>query len=122
MYPPPWSSILMTPSAYEVTRQTLMILLPELLLLLMATVMMTAGAFVRWPRRVWCTWAVVSLLAALVVLYAVGSRQVDDFYSAVALNDAFSRGGRLVLLLSGLILLALAHNQVDDARSAEFFG
>ncbi len=28
----------------------------------------------------------------------------------------------MVLLLSGLILLALAHDQVDDARSAEFFG
>jgi NADH-quinone oxidoreductase subunit N len=27
-----------------------------------------------------------------------------------------------VLLLSGLILLALAHDQVDDARAAEFFG
>ena len=34
-----------------------------------------------------------------------------------------SRGyARLVLLLTGLILLALAHDQVDDARAAEFFG
>src|SRR5262249_11548586 len=100
---------------------TLLILLPELLILLTATVMMTAGAFVRWPRRVWCATAVGALLAALVVLFAVGDRPVD-IYSAVAINDALSRGARLVILLSGLILLALAHDQVDDARSAEFFG
>ncbi len=42
----------MSASAYEVTRQTLLILLPELLILLTATVMMTLGVFVRWPRRV----------------------------------------------------------------------
>src|SRR5262249_19159563 len=112
---------MMPPSAYEVTRQTLLILLPELLILLTATVMMTAGAFVRWPRRIWCATAVGALFAALVVLFAVGARPVD-IYSAVAINDALSRGARLVILLSGLILLALAHDQVDDARSAEFFG
>jgi NADH-quinone oxidoreductase subunit N len=112
---------MMPASAYEVTRQTLLILLPELLILLTATVMMTAGAFVRWPRRIWCATAVGALLAALVVLFAVGARPVD-IYSAVAINDALSRGGRLVILLSGVILLALAHDQVDDARSPEFFG
>jgi NADH-quinone oxidoreductase subunit N len=99
----------------------LLILLPEVLILLIATVMMTAGVFVRWPRRVWCAAAVGTLLAALVVLYAVGSRPVD-LYSAVALNDAFSRAGRLLILVSGLILLALAHDQVSDARAPEFFG
>jgi NADH-quinone oxidoreductase subunit N len=112
---------MMLSSAYEVTRQTLLILLPELLILLAATVMMTAGVFVRWPRRIWCVAAVGTLLTALVILFAVDSRPVD-LYSAVALNDAFSRGGRLVLLLSGVILLALAHDQVDDARAPEFFG
>jgi hypothetical protein len=109
----------MSPStAYEITRQTLLILLPELLILLSATVMMTAGVFLRWPRRVWCGAAVGTLVAALIILFAVGGRPVDP-YSAVALNDAFSHGGRLVILLSGLILLALAHDQVDDARAAE---
>jgi NADH-quinone oxidoreductase subunit N len=108
-------------SAYEVTRQTLLILLPEFLILLSATVMMTAGVFVRWPRRHWCMAALGTLVAALVVFFAVGGRPVD-MYSAVALNDAFSRWGRLVLLLTGLILLGLAHDQVDDARAPEFFG
>jgi NADH-quinone oxidoreductase subunit N len=107
--------------AYEVSLQTLEILLPELLVLLTATVMMTAGVFLRWPRRVWCAVAVGALVAALLLLDAVGGRTVD-IYSAVAINDAFSWWGRFGLLLSGLILLALAHDQVDDARAAEYFG
>ena len=48
----------MTSTPSKSTRQTLLILLPELLILLTATVMMTAGAFVRLPRRVWCASAV----------------------------------------------------------------
>jgi NADH-quinone oxidoreductase subunit N len=107
--------------AYEVSRQTLQILLPELLILLAATAMMTAGVFVRWPRWVWCAAAVGTLLAALLVLDAVGGRPVD-IYSAVAINDAFSWWGRFGILVSGLILLALAHDQVDDGRAAEYFG
>jgi NADH-quinone oxidoreductase subunit N len=43
----------MNPNALEVARQTLLVLLPESLILLTATIMMTAGAFVRRPRRVW---------------------------------------------------------------------
>ena len=38
-------------SPYESARQTLLILTPELLILLVATTMMTAGAFIRLPRR-----------------------------------------------------------------------
>ena len=57
----------------------------------------------------------------LAILIALRHREVDP-YSAVALNDAFSFYGRLVFLLTGLILLALAHDQVDDDRAAEFFG
>jgi NADH-quinone oxidoreductase subunit N len=107
--------------AYEASRQTLQIVLPELLILLAATVMMTAGVFVRWPRWVWCAAAVGTLLAALIVLDAVGVRPVD-IYSAVAINDAFSWWGRFGLLISGIILLALAHDQVSDDRAAEYFG
>ena len=62
-----------------------------------------------------------ALIAALVVLFAVGDRPIDA-YSAVALNDAFSRGGRLLLLLSGLILLALATTRSTTPACAEFFG
>ena len=106
---------------YDVTRQTLLILLPELLILLTATVMMTAGAFVRLPRRTWCAIAAGALVAALLALIAL-RHQTTDLYSAVALNDAFSGYARLGLLLSALILLAMAHDQVDDARAPEFFG
>src|SRR4051794_1068479 len=102
-------------SAYDVARQTFVILLPEILLILSATVMMTAGAFVRLPRRAWCASAAVVLGVALMILLGLGG-QSPDVYSAVAINDAFSAYGRLLFLLSGLVVLALAHDQVDDAR------
>ena len=105
----------------EATKQTFWVLLPELLILLTAVAMMTAGPFVRQPRRVWSLISAASLLVALLVLL-VGRGWTTDPYSAVALNDAFSFNARLVLALSGLILLGLAHDQVDDARAPEFFG
>jgi NADH-quinone oxidoreductase subunit N len=112
---------MVSPSAFDIARQTLLILLPELLILAVATAMMTAGAFVRLPRRVWCSVAAVTLLAALAALFGIHSQTID-LYSAIALNDAFSFDSRIVLLLTGLLLLGMAHDQVDDARSAEFFG
>ncbi len=108
-------------TAIETARQTLLILLPELLILLSATVMMTAGAFVKAPRRAWSIASAVTLVVSVVALVLLKD-QVTDPYGAVALNDAMSGYGRLVFLLTGLIVLALAHDQVDDARAPEFFG
>src|SRR5690242_3325539 len=106
---------MLPPSSFEIARQTLLILLPELLVLLVATAMMTAGAFVRLPRRVWCAASVVTMLVALAILFGLRHQSID-VYSAVALNDAFSINSRLYLILAGLLLLAMAHDQVDDAR------
>ena len=83
--------------------------------------MMTASAFVSQPRRRWCRAAVWSLLAALVALLFVAGHETD-MYSAVALNDALSFWARLVLLLTGLIVLGLAHDEPADDRAGEFFG
>lgn len=107
--------------AYDVLRQTLLLLLPELLILTVGTAMMTAGAFVRLPRLVWSVASAVTLVVALVVLLAVHGEAVDP-YTAVAVNDPLSWYGRLVFLLTGGILLAMACDQVDNARAAEFFG
>jgi NADH-quinone oxidoreductase subunit N len=112
---------MMLTSAFDVTRQTLLILLPELILLLTATVMMTAGPFVQLPRRVWCATGALALGVALLALFALQDRSVD-MYSAAVLNDAFSFWARGVMILTGLVILALAHDQVDDSRAAEFFG
>jgi NADH-quinone oxidoreductase subunit N len=106
---------------FEVARTTFIVLLPEILLILTATAMMTAGAFVQVPRRVWCATAAAALVVALIALAAV-ARQVTDPYASPVLNDAFSGFGRALFLLTGLVVLGLAHDQVDDARSAEFFG
>lgn len=112
---------MMTPSAYDVARQTFVILLPEILLLLTGTVMMTAGAFVRLRREAWYGLAAVALGVALMVLLALGTVPTDP-YASVVLGDVFSYYSRLLLAFTGLIVLALAHDLVDDARAAEFFG
>ncbi len=109
------------PDALLVARQTLLVLMPELLMLSVATVMMTAGAFTPWPRRVWAIASAGTMVGAIVLLIALRTT-TTDVYSAVAINDALSGYGRLGFLLAGLILLGLAHDQVDDARAAEFFG
>ena len=108
-------------TAIENARQTLLILAPEILILLTATAMMTVGAFRKFPRHVWSITAASTLLGALLLLISLRN-QVTDPYGAVAINDAMAGYGRMVFLLTGLILLGLAHNQVDDERAPEFFG
>jgi NADH-quinone oxidoreductase subunit N len=97
------------------------ILAPELILILGAVVMMTLSAFVHQPCRRWCGAAVGVLLVALLVLFGV-SGKASDTYGAVALNDAMSFWARLVVLISGLIVLGLAHDEPSDERAGEFFG
>jgi NADH-quinone oxidoreductase subunit N len=50
------------------------------------------------------------------------SGRETELYSAVALNDNLSFYGRIVLLLSGLVVIALAHDEAADDRAGEFFG
>ena len=108
-------------TAIENARQTLVILLPEILILLSATVMMTAGAFTKRPRHVWSIAAAGTLGLALLMLITLRD-QVTDPFGAIAVNDALAGYGRMVLLLGGLVIVALAHNQVDAERAPEFFG
>ncbi len=112
----------MTPAtSLDVVRQTALILLPEFILLFCAMAMMTASAFVRRPRRYWCAVAASALLVALLALVGLMGRDTDLF-AAVAVNDELSFGARLVLLLTGGIVLALAHQEPSDERAGEFFG
>ena len=114
MTPPP-------PDALIVAKQTLLVLLPEILLVTIATVMMTAGAFVKLPRRVWAGVAVDAVLGAILLLFFLRDTMPDP-YSAVFLNDAMAGYARLGFLLAALVILGLANDQVDDARSSEFYG
>ena len=107
--------------AYESVQQTLRILIPELIVLAAGVAMMTAAPFFRWPRRTWCAIGAGALTAALLALLAVSGWQTD-MYASVALNDSLGFYGRLVVLLSGLILLALAHDEPADDTAGEFFG
>ena len=108
-------------SALGVAQQTALILIPEIILLLTAMGMMTASAFLTRSRRVWCATSAVALVVALVVLISLGGTQTD-LYSAVALNDDLSYYARLVLLVTGLVVLGLAHQEPSDDRAGEFFG
>ena len=83
--------------------------------------MMTAGVFVKLPRRVWSIASAVSIGLALIALFLVKDVTYDP-YAGVASNDALAFYARLVFGLTGLILLGMAHDQVDEARASEFFG
>jgi NADH-quinone oxidoreductase subunit N len=100
--------------------QTLRFLLPEIILVLVATAMMTAGPFVSWPRRAWSSIAALALLVALFVL--LFPARGPDVYSSVVSNDAFSVFARIGLVLAGLVIVALAFDQVEPDRAAEYFG
>jgi len=112
----------MTPQlAYQTVQQTLLILLPEILLIGFAIGMMTASPFFRAPKSVWGALGVGGLLTSLLALLAIRHVQVD-LYAASAINDDFSYYARLLVLLTGPILIALAHREPSDERAGEFFG
>ncbi len=111
----------MATHAYESVVRTMAILVPELILLLSAVGMMTLSAFLQQPRRRWCRASVWVLLAAIVALFWTSGKDTD-MYASVALNDALSFWARLVLLLTGLIVMGLAHDEPSDERAGEFFG
>ncbi len=112
----------MTPDAFlDISKQTLTFLLPEILLIVAASAIITGGAFLRWPRRTWAALSAVALLLAIGVLCLL-PKLTPEPYAAVVANDALSAYARLGLLLAGLVLVAFAHNQVDDHRAPEFFG
>ncbi|MGC8641848.1 MAG: NADH-quinone oxidoreductase subunit N [Isosphaeraceae bacterium] len=108
-------------TAYNLVLSTLRILSPEILLLATAMVMMTLSPFPRWPRRTWFLIACGALAASFLVLLMTTGVQTNLF-AAVALNDALGFYGRVVLIASGLVLLALAHQEPGDERAGEFFG
>src|SRR5262249_19510582 len=86
-----------------------------------AMVMMTASAFTAWGRRAWCAVSAAASLAALLALVNLHGRETE-LYSAVALNDYLSFYARIVLLLSGLVVIALAHDEPPHARRGGVFG
>jgi NADH-quinone oxidoreductase subunit N len=107
--------------AYQTVQQTLLVLSPEILLLAAAIVMMTAAPFVRVARSGWCGASAVALVASLLALLA--SRDIHpDAYAGAAVNDALAFYVRLFVILTGLVLLGLAHREPPEDRAAEFFG
>lgn len=108
-------------NALDVASQTLRVLIPEIILVVGAAVMLTASAFLRAPRWRWCLRAALLHLLAFAALVALGS-QTTDPYSSPVVNDDLALHARLGFLLTGLMLLALSHDRVEEARAGEFFG
>jgi NADH-quinone oxidoreductase subunit N len=100
---------------------TLTALLPELILILVSIGMMTAGAFVKRPRRIWAGMATVALVVSLGLVVLIQPQGLSTYGAAVNL-DALAIGMRILIILAGLMLIGMAHDQVDDGRASEFFG
>lgn len=111
----------MVTNAYDSALRTMAILAPELVLLLAAMALMTLSAFIRRSTRWWCTAAFVAIVAALLAL-AWNTGKETDLYTSAALNDALSYWARALVLLSGLLILGMAHDEPPDERAGEFFG
>lgn len=103
------------------TQNTLSALLPEIVLVVAATAMMTFGAFVRAPRGVWASLSAIALVFALMTLLLGGETPLDPFL-AVITTDPFATLGRVLFLVTGLIAVAFAVDQVDNHRAPEFLG
>ena len=111
---------MMGSNALESASLTTLILLPEIILLLTGMGMMTASAFVASRERGGAVRG-LALLAATVALLFVARYERRDVLRR-GLNDSMSFWSRLVLLLTGLIVIGLAHDEPADDRAGEFFG
>ncbi len=111
----------MTLTAIEIARNAARFLAPEFLLLVAAMAMMTASAFAPRAKQVWAAIAAVALVLALGNVFANSGVKTEP-YGSVVINDALSYFARIILLLSGLVIVGLAHQEPSDERAAEFFG
>ncbi len=105
----------------EIARNAARFLIPEFVLLATAMAIMTASAFTRQSRKVWCAIAAAAMLLALGNVLTQGSIKTEA-YGSVVLNDHLSGSARIVLLLTGLVILGLAHEEPSDERAGELFG
>ncbi len=106
---------------YNNTAASLKALAPEIVLMVSAVAIMTAGAFLSKSCRFWARCAAAASLGSFLV-WTLTYSVVPDEIAAVFVNDTFSVDVRFGLLIVGLIILGLLHDQVDASRAPEFFG
>jgi NADH-quinone oxidoreductase subunit N len=110
-----------TSDSYQITLNSLKAMAPELVILAGAILVMTAGAFLKRSRLTWARLSAVTLIVSIMTLIFSMGAETDQLIG-VFINDTFSVDVRFALLLFGLILLGILHNQVDHDRSPEYFG
>src|SRR5688572_30693603 len=105
------------------TAQTLMILLPELLLLVLAVIVYLGGAFL--PDRT--LWNLVTLLGLGVVGYALSKQgfniaEVRSIFDGPLMVDSLANTGRWLALAVGVIFVLASTNSADDSLATEYMG
>lgn len=105
------------------TAQTLMILLPELLLLVLAVIVYLGGAFL--PDRT--LWNLVTLLGLAVVGYALSKQgfaiaEVRSIFDGPLMLDSLAHNGRWLALAVGVIFVLASTNAADDSLATEYMG
>jgi NADH-quinone oxidoreductase subunit N len=110
-----------------VTSETAYLLLPEMILLILATAIYLAGAFVP-SRPGWGWLAAAAIVLSGVALYQqgfdphVGSAMQDGELIGPLTIDLFSSTLRWAILSVGLLFVMLASRTSEDGESSEFMG
>jgi NADH-quinone oxidoreductase subunit N len=105
------------------TAHTLMILLPEILLLVLAVIVYLGGAFL--PDRT--LWNLITLLGLGVVGYALSKQgfavaDVRAILDGPLLVDNLANTGRWLSLARGVIFVLASTNATDDSLATEYLG
>jgi len=102
--------------------KTIEVLAPEVLLVVAASAIFVAGAFTR-SRSWWAMTAIVSYLAAAVVLVTQNwPGMAQSFVTGPIVVDPMSLGLRWLGLSVGLLFTLAASRLADEDFSSEFFG
>jgi NADH-quinone oxidoreductase subunit N len=92
---------------------------PEIILILLASVMYLAGTFAAKPCRCWFWCSIASLVIAAIALVSFTSHVAPPW--SVAATDALATLGKVLALLTGLALVVMSEGMALDEAAAEYF-
>jgi len=100
--------------------ETLQAATPEIILILLASVMYLAGTFAKAPCRCWFWAAVASLIAAAFGL-AVCARHATPDNDSVVVMDRIALLAKVLMLVTGLALVAMSESMSLSESAPEYF-
>jgi NADH-quinone oxidoreductase subunit N len=99
---------------------TLQATAPEVLLVLLASVMYLAGTFAKGPCRCWF-WSSIAALGLASAVFATWTVGAAPVASAAAVVDGLAVWGKVLALVTGLGLILLSDAMSLDDRAPEYF-